>query len=111
MKSGYHEATINGKKMPLKFGTNAFELLTTMHNKDLSGLDEILNSPGGMRDLVFCAAKAVQLAKGQELKVNVYEIGDWLDEMEQKDLDAIMKAFGEAKVYGNKLSVDHEQSK
>lgn len=99
IKKKYGKSTLE-----LYFGINAFEELTEIHGTDLDGIDEILNKPGGMRDLIYCAAKMANRKKDFEL--DKFDIGDWLDEMDQEDFDDIIKAFNKTKIYGRELKGD-----
>lgn len=96
IKKNYGKGTLE-----LNFGINAFNDLTDMHGTDLDGMDEILNKPGGMRDLIYCAAKMANRKK--DFKLDKFDIGDWLDEMSQEDFDDIIKAFNKTKIYGREL--------
>lgn len=108
MRTGFCEKTIDGVSIGFKFGTNAFQLLTDMHNKEFHEIDAIMSNAGGIRDLIFCAYRANALSTGKEMKLNVYQIGDWLDDLPQSDYDDILKALESAKVLGEGLNVSKE---
>ena len=109
MRSGYTEKTMFGKKVAIKFGTNAFDMLCEMHGyDDMSGIDKVMAKAAGIRDLIFCAAKAASLSNGKELKLNKYQIGDWLDDAPQSDYDDILKAIESTKILGAGVEVKEE---
>ena len=108
-QSGYIEKKLNGKTIGIKFGTNAFALLCEKHGIELTEVDTVLNDVVGVRDLIFCAAKAASLSKGDEVWFNEYMIGDWLDDMTQKDYDDIISTIDNAKVLGNLVNAEEKK--
>ena len=101
MDSGYIEKLYGKQKIALKFGNNAFELLCKMYDsKKVLDVGNILQEVGGERDLIYCAGRAASLSAGKEFKFNKYQIGDWLDDMSQKDYEDIVEALTEAKIMG-----------
>ena len=111
MRTGYTEKQINGVSVGFKFGTNAFQLLTEMYNKEFHQIDEIMNNAGGVRDLIFCAYQANALSNNLNVDLNKYQIGDWLDDLPQDDYNDILKALNSAKVLGNGLETAEEAKK
>lgn len=108
-QSGFVSKKINGKDVGFKFGTNAFALVSEMRGVELDELDKVLGSVSGIRDLIYCAAKAHLLAKGEDVYFNEFTVGDWLDDMAQKDYEDIIGALDHTKVLGNKLTPDEEK--
>jgi len=92
--SGYIEIEVDGRKMPFKFGSNAYALFCQMRGIEFWQLAEsgvfgrideegkIVQLPdfGALRDLFFCAHQAAMRSKGESEMVNTYQLGDILDE-------------------------------
>ena len=108
--AGYTEKKINGKTVGFKFGTNAFSLFCEMHGLEMHEMDKALGGIAGVRDLIYCAARAAALSAGREVWFNEYVIGDWLDEAPQEDYDDILKAMNNAKVMGQGVQAKEKKS-
>ena len=107
--AGFVEKKLNGRVIGFKFGTNAFALLSELHNVELDELDKVLGNVTGIRDLIFCAAQAWALSAGKEVWFNRYQVGDWLDEMSQVDYEDILGALNNAKVLGRSLEAGEKK--
>ena len=90
---------IGGKSRPFKFGTNATDLYckaqqitlgeftTSFNEKKMKTMDV---DPSVVRDLLYAGLAAPLLSKDEEVDFTKYTVGDWIDDMEQKELE---KAF------------------
>ena len=108
-QSGYLEKKINGKIVPISFGTNAFDLLTEMYESELDDVEKILSRAGGVRDLIFCGMKAAALSADKEFTLNKYQVGDWLDELPQEDYADILSTLEKTKVMGQDVKVEEKK--
>jgi hypothetical protein len=103
---GHTEATIDKVKVGFQFGTNAFELLTEMHGKEFSDITEILKTPTGIRDLIFCAYRSDCLIRGEEEVFNKFKITNWLDYLDEPAYARILKAVESTRVLGSGLEIE-----
>jgi len=113
--SGYVEVTIAGEVLPFKFGTNAWALFCEMHKIELFQIAESgilgkvdeqgnISSPdlSKLRDIFYCGYQSACRSQRKEVKYNLFEFGDMLDE----SFDAVkelQKAMLTAKVMGFSL--------
>jgi|SRR5690554_1351472 len=97
---------IGGKKRLLKFGTNQTAILCEMYDVPLEEMDQAF-SPARMsvaqtRDLIYSAIAAGCLTKGKEIDFTQYQVGDWVDDLPQEDLERIFKAAYKKEVKAKK---------
>jgi len=95
---------IGGKKRLLKFGTNQTAILSDLYDAPLQQMDEVFSpakmSIGQTRDMIYSALAAGCYSSKKEIDFDQYDVGDWIDEISQADLESIFKAAfteGEAK--------------
>lgn len=106
---GFTTINIGGKKRPFKFGTNATALYCNMKdcsigefqkqisheklkNMDIKG-DEV-------RDLLWAGLVAGCKSEKTEVEFDEYDVGDWIDEMPQEELNkafSVLSASGDSK--------------
>ncbi len=84
-------ATIGGESRTIKFGTNATHLFCERYQIGLNGFSELFRSenirPGYLRDFIWSGL----VAGGTDVTPEV--VGDWIDDMEQTELERIMSSF------------------
>lgn len=85
---------------------NAFAMFTQMQGIELDQLDKALNSSNveAMRNLIFCGMKSAAMSAGNPVDFNEFTVGDWIDEMEQDQLNKIVETIGSARVLGRNLN-------
>lgn len=101
---------IGGKKRLIKFGTNATAEYCDKRNV---GLSEYFNltfdkiKPGELRDIIWSGLVAGARSEGKDVDFDEFNVGDWIDEMDQGELDVIfdlVKGPQEAKKKKQKAS-------
>jgi hypothetical protein len=99
---GETQVEMGGKARVLKFGTNATALFCSMHKVGLGGFATLFTAdnltPAHYRDLIFCALVSGQ--RGKEIDFTTEDVGDWIDEMPQEDLERIFAVVGESSANG-----------
>lgn len=89
------ELIIGGEKRLFKFGTNATAVYCSTRNVKLSEVEKELDLMSmdieKVRDFIYAGLVAGCYRQGKEITFNKYNVGDWIDEMEQGELE---KAFG-----------------
>lgn len=86
-------ANIGGRVRTLKFNLNANYEFCKMHNLTQ---DEVMtyftdaHNVDAIRDMIYCALKAADLADGRAVDYNPYKVGEWIQEMDQKELERVI---------------------
>ena len=99
---GEVEVSIGGKPRLVKFGLNQMAIYTEKHNVELA---DVSFNVSQIRDLVWSALVAGARKRGESVDFDEWQVGDWIEEMEQDEFDNIMKAFQ------NSIPSDGEESK
>lgn len=87
---GEVEVNIGGRVRLIKFGTNSLALFSQKTGKDLSEIDAGLMS---IRDLIWSGLVAGAKKRKEEADFDEWEVGDWLDDMDQSEFDKISEAI------------------
>jgi len=87
---GEVEVSIGGKPRLLKFGTNQLAIFTQMHKVDLSEADFGMHH---LRDLIYSALVAGAKKNKEAIEFDEWEVGEWIDEMEEGNLEKIIEGF------------------
>lgn len=100
-----HEVTlkVDGRKINFRFGTRAFYRCSQHRGTDLGGLLKQAGEDfiGYWRDIVYFAALDCEENGLDDL--NPDQIFDWIDRMDEKDVDRLMDAHKNARVLGKKI--------
>lgn len=109
--SGYCEVKIKDMVIPCKFGMNAFAMFTQMMKVDLDQIDTLLTTSNviAMRNLIYCGMKAAVMSSGGNIDFNEYTVGDWIDEMEQDELNKIADTIANARILGKRINGDTDE--
>lgn len=87
---GEVEVSIGGKPRLLKFGTNQLAIFTQMHKVDLSEADFGMHH---LRDLIYSALVAGAKKQKQDVDFDEWEVGEWIDDLPDEDLQKIVDSF------------------
>jgi len=87
---GEVEVSIGGKPRLLKFGTNQLAIFTQMHKVDLSEADFGMHH---LRDLIYSALVAGAKKKKEAVEFDEWEVGEWIDDLPDEDLQKIVDSF------------------
>lgn len=106
---GFTIINIGGKKRPFKFGTNATALYCNIKNCTLGEfqkqfepekLKAMAIKGDEVRDLLWAGLVAGCKSEKSEVTFDEYEVGDWIDEMDQDELTkafSVMATSGDSK--------------
>lgn len=92
-------AKIGGKDRVLKFNLNANYEFCKMHNLTQ---DEVLpffndgHNVTAIRDMIYCALKVADLEMRNPVDYNEYTVGEWIQEMQQPELERIIMGNADA---------------
>jgi len=87
---GEVEVSIGGKPRLIKFGTNQLAIFTQMHNVDLSEADFGMHH---LRDLIYSGLVAGAKKNKEKVDFDEWEVGEWIDELPDEDLQKIVDSF------------------
>jgi hypothetical protein len=74
---------LGGQERPIKFGFNALTDFSKRTNRNIEQLNTLNPMSLTMEDLLtlcWCALKSGARKEGQEFKVTIEDVGDWLDD-------------------------------
>jgi hypothetical protein len=98
---------IGGETRQLRFGQNAWYLFSELYNCSILDVFKVIfeqhqdstpdkpafRNPAAIRDAVYCALKAADLAENRVVKYNQYTVGDWIDEAEDGLMESVIKCM------------------
>jgi hypothetical protein len=87
------EVLIGGKVRLFKFGVNQLAIYSQRHNLNLS---EVEMGMSQIRDLFWSALVAGAKKKKEEIDFDEWDVGEWIDDMEQEDFDKVVEAMNNA---------------
>ena len=101
------EINIGGKLRGIKFGTNQSAKYCEMRGLSLLQMQkELLNlgdgDGGSIRDLVYSALWAACKTNKIEIDFDRFDLGDWIDEMEQEELNKCFQTMADSNKSGAK---------
>ena len=92
-------AKIGGKNRVLRFNLNARYEFCKMHGLTQDEVRDFfgdLHNVEAVRDMVYCALKAADLADGRQVDYNQYTVGEWISDMNQEEFNAMMLGSSDA---------------
>ena len=108
-KRGYIDITVDGKKKTLHFSMNFWAEFTEQIGVSLQDIGSVFESGislNGLRALIYSAALANDLEKGNKVDYNLYTVGTWLDDIDAEKINEIIEAMSESKILGNSLKTN-----
>lgn len=91
--------TFGGKSRVLKFNLNCNYEFCKLHGlKQDDVLPFLANGLNvtAVRDMIYCAVKVADLEAGRTVDYNQYTVGEWIQEMEQAQLERIILGTADA---------------
>lgn len=104
---------VAGVDRTFRFGMNAWDTFMTLQNCDITSASERLSEKssgflGAMRDLFYSAALCHCNVNDMVADFNRFEVGEWIDDMEQKDFVAVQQTMIESKLLGKELALAYK---
>tara|TARA_R110000751_G_scaffold53310_1_gene115558 strand:+ start:632 stop:1006 length:375 start_codon:yes stop_codon:yes gene_type:complete len=112
-KKGFYTIKLGGVSRTLHFSMNFWVELTEHLDISLQELGEAFGDKmalSGIRGIIYCGMLAYDKENGNEIKYNVYDVGNWLEDLNQEDVGNIMRVMTETKVLGNQLNAGVERT-
>lgn len=104
---GYYTVKIGGKNRIFHFSMNFWAALTDELNIGLDELDSIFGnrlSLSTLRAIVYSAALAYDQENNILPNYNIYNAGEWLSDINEKELESIVNAMTESRILGNDIN-------
>jgi|TARA_B100000482_G_C12498559_1_gene255606 hypothetical protein len=113
---GYYSIDLGGKERTLHFSMNFWAELTDHLNISLQELGEAFSNKmaiSGIRGIVYCGMLAYDRENKNEIDYDVYDVGNWLEDLTQDDINNLINSMMQSKILGNKLNagIERDQKK
>ena len=102
---GEYTLQVADREVLLKFGTNSTAVFCEKHDISLQEFQNRFSADQlqirDIRDFIWAAAVAGAHATDREIDFDRWDVGDWIDELSQEELDrilSIMEDSGEAEL-------------
>jgi len=112
-KRGYVEVEIGGKLRTLHFSMNFWCHFTETLNISLNDLDEFFTKGiniSTIRALIYSGLIAYDQEKGNNPDYTVYDVGNWLEDFNSKQLTKVMNTLSQSRILGNDLNMGIERA-
>lgn len=109
---GYYNIELGGKKRTLHFSMNFWAELTDHLGISIQELGEAFSNRlalSGIRGIIYCGMMAYDKENKIEISYDVYDVGNWIEDLTQEELMKIMEVMTESKILGNKLNAGLER--
>jgi hypothetical protein len=106
-KRGYCQLELGGKTRTLHFSMNFWAAFEEASGFKISEVDKVFGSGlsmGTMRALVYAGIIAYDQENNIEIDYNQFNVGAWMDEIDQEQLAIIINTLMESRVLGNDLN-------
>jgi hypothetical protein len=106
-RRGYCQLELGGKTRTLHFSMNFWAAFEEASGFKISEVDKVFGSGlsmGTMRALVYAGIIAYDQENNIEIDYNQFNVGAWMDEIDQDDLGMIISTLMESRVLGNDLN-------
>ena len=104
---GYYTLEIGGKKRTLHFSMNFWASFTDLLNISLAEIGDVFSngiSIKGLRTLIYSGLLAYDQENKKEIDYDEFDIGNWLEDIDAKEIEKIVVAMTESKILGNSLN-------
>jgi hypothetical protein len=106
-RRGYCQLELGGKTRTLHFSMNFWAAFEEASGFKISEVDKVFGSGlsmGTMRALVYAGIIAYDQENNIEIDYNQFNVGAWMDEIDQDALGMIINTLMESRVLGNDLN-------
>lgn len=106
-RRGYCQLELGGKNRTLHFSMNFWAAFEEASGFKISEVDKVFGSGlsmGTMRALVYAGIIAYDQENNNEIDYNQFNVGAWMDEIDQEQLAIIINTLMESRVLGNDLN-------
>ena len=114
-KRGYITTKLGGKNRTLHFSMNFWCHFTETLGIGLNDLDKHFSAEkfniNTIRVLLYSALVAYDNEEKNHIDYTIYDVGNWLENFNSKDLQKIMAVLAESRILGNSLNVGVARNK
>lgn len=115
-RRGYYTTKLGGRERTLHFSMNFWANFTEIMKVPLDKIGDLFSggvSISAIRALVYSAILANDQEQGNEIDYNQFKVGDWLEDMDQNELEKMIGAMMESRILGNDLNmgIDRQEKK
>lgn len=106
-RRGYCQLEIGGKIRTLHFSMNFWATFEETSGFKISEVDKVFGSGlsmGSMRALIYSGIVAYDQENRNEIDYTLFEVGAWMDDINEKDLALIIETLMESRILGNDLN-------
>ncbi|BAQ92603.1 hypothetical protein [uncultured Mediterranean phage uvMED] len=115
-RRGYYTTKLGGRERTLHFSMNFWANFTEIMKVPLDKIGDLFSggvSISAIRALVYSAILANDQEQGNEIDYNQFKVGDWLEDIDQNELEKMIGAMMESRILGNDLNmgIDRQEKK
>lgn len=112
-KRGYYSLEIGGKNRTLHFSMNFWANFTDELNISLDKIGDIFEkgiSLITLRALFYSALLAYDQEEKNPIDYDIFDVGNWLEDVEANKVEDIVQAMTESRILGNSLNQGLERN-
>jgi len=115
-RRGYYTTKLGGRERTLHFSMNFWANFTEIMKVPLDKIGDLFSggvSISAIRALVYSAILANDQEQGNEIDYNQFKVGDWLEDIDQNELEKMIGAMMESRILRNDLNmgIDRQEKK
>jgi len=106
-KRGYCQLTLGGVDRTLHFSMNFWAIFEECTGFTLTEIDKVFSeklSVNTLRSLVYAGCKAYDLENKKDIDYDIYDAGNWLEDVNLDHLTLITDTMVESRILGNDLN-------
>jgi len=104
---GYYTLKIGGKNRTLHFSMNFWATFTELLEISLDQLGDLFQSGVSIKaiiSIVYSGILTYDQENKKEIDYDIYDVGNWLEDITSEDIEKIIKAMTESRILGNDLN-------
>jgi hypothetical protein len=108
-KRGYVDIEIGGRKRTLHFSMNFWCHFTESLKINLNELDKLFSDASfnmsTIRGIIYSGLVAYDQEERNDIDYTLYDVGSWLEDFNQEDIQRVMTALTQSRILGNDLNM------
>ena len=104
---GYYTLKIGGKNRTLHFSMNFWATFTELLEISLDQLGDLFQSGVSIKaiiSIVYSGILTYDQENKKEIDYDIYDVGNWLEDITAEDIEKIIKAMTASRILGNDLN-------
>jgi hypothetical protein len=106
-KRGYCQLEIGGTKRTLHFSMNFWVAFEQVSGVSISEIDKVFNSNMSLttiRSIIYAGLMAYDQENKNIIDYDQYDVGNWMDDISQDDIQLVVSTLVSSRVLGNDLN-------